>query len=89
MSVIAAIPGPERTPANRFDLNIYESSPGALALGARAEVECVQVPFAPGAFVLTGLLTRAECRLFVTASEQLGYVPDEVNVFRTPIITKV
>jgi hypothetical protein len=40
----------------------------------------VVVPFAPGAFVVTNLLSPRECADMVEASEQMGYVPDEPMV---------
>jgi hypothetical protein len=40
------------------------------------QVQRVDVPFVPGAFVLCGLLTPHECAQLVAATEALGYAWD-------------
>jgi hypothetical protein len=81
-SVVATVLGPDRTPPNRHDLRIYEAAPGTFGLAAShpSLVSKHHVPFAPGAFVLSGLLSRAECLRFMAASAQVGFVPDEPAV---------
>mmetsp|Transcript_10999 Transcript_10999/g.19997 ORF Transcript_10999/g.19997 Transcript_10999/m.19997 type:complete len:527 (-) Transcript_10999:94-1674(-) len=42
----------------------------------------IPVPFVPGAFCLTGVLSREECRQLVTAAEAVGYVLDPDYTFQ-------
>jgi hypothetical protein len=37
----------------------------------------LEVPFAPGAFLLQNVLSAAECAQLIAASEALGYTADE------------
>eukprot|EP00658_Telonema_sp_P-2_P032953 TRINITY_DN24286_c0_g1_i4.p1 TRINITY_DN24286_c0_g1~~TRINITY_DN24286_c0_g1_i4.p1 ORF type:complete len:373 (+),score=71.28 TRINITY_DN24286_c0_g1_i4:111-1229(+) len=79
--VVKTEPGHQRTPPNVSDLRIYKSCNDAMGLAldtsARPACAAVTVPFAPGAFVITNLLSRHECAQFIAASEAVGYVPDE------------
>jgi len=84
-SVLSTILGTARTPPNRHDLRIYEAAPDTFGLRSSlsmpySAVTKHEVPFAPGAFMLTGLLSRAECTRFIQASEEVGFVPDEPAV---------
>lgn len=84
LNVLAHVAGAERTPPNLFDLSIYINSPGSLALAAKPpETQRHDVPFVPGAFVLSDVLFPHECRMILAASEAAGYVPDQpANVGR-------
>lgn len=83
-SVLSTILGTARTPPNRHDLRIYEAAPDTFGLRSPSTpldpVTKHEVPFAPGAFMLTGLLSQAECKRFIQASEEVGFVPDEPAV---------
>jgi hypothetical protein len=71
----------DRIPANRYDLNIMVAAPGSvIQLPTRSPSPTVpiDVPFLPGARLLGGVLSRAECAALVAATESVGYVPDEV-----------
>ena len=72
--------GAERQPADHRDRSIYACAPGSVRLSdARGGGEGVRrhaVPHVPGAFVLTGVLSRAECGAVVALLEWLGYQPD-------------
>lgn len=78
---LTVICGVERTPKNAYDLVIWETMPGSegslLVRTKRQEVRRITVPFAPGAFVLVGLLEASEAASLLAASEAVGYVPDE------------
>ena len=83
--VAATITGPARTPPNVYDLNMFEPrEAGVLGLASSREpCGCMAVPFAPGALVLTNLLSPAECAAFIAASNQCGYVPDQPATARS------
>ena len=83
--------GAERQPADHRDRAIYACAPGSVRLsnarisgeggeggegGGGAGVRRHAVPHVPGAFVLTGVLSRAECGALVALLEWLGYQPD-------------
>jgi hypothetical protein len=69
-----------RVPPNEHDLVIHVSAPNAAGLedsdAARAAVQRVEVPHIPSAFVLTDVLSTAECARIVRAAESVGYLPD-------------
>jgi hypothetical protein len=49
---------------------------GEAALKTRPEVRRVAVPFVPGAFVLTEVLSKSEAAQIVAVSERMGYAHD-------------
>eukprot|EP00953_Heterococcus_sp_UTEX-ZZ885_P036748 18910-Heterococcus_DN1.PRE.2 len=72
-------------------LTLWASQPGSVILdehtanGRPNDVETdgsnrvtrLEVPFAPGAFLLQNVLSKAECAQLIAASEALGYTADE------------
>lgn len=83
-----------RQPTNKYDLNIYTITPGSAFIsiartssndtsGAPAmdspTQRRVDVPDVPGAFVITGVLSRDECEQMIAIAEAspTGYVLDE------------
>ena len=70
----------ERQPPQHHDRRVFACAPGAVHLAARPPgapgVERQEVPNVPGAFVINGVLTAAECARLRRASEALGYTPD-------------
>ena len=79
--VIHHEPGWQRRPKNKHDLDIFYASPGMIAFdddaAIGAHVARTDVPGVPGAFVLSGVLSGAECAQLVSASEAMGYARDE------------
>jgi hypothetical protein len=73
----------ERKPRNRYDLDIYALSAGAVHFETSQDLPVAQsrldVPGVPGAFVLPGVLSPHECDQVIAAAEASpsGYVPDE------------
>lgn len=53
------------------------SSSSSLDCNNIEKVNKIDVPFVPGAFVLTSLLSPQECKIIIQASESIGYVSDE------------
>lgn len=70
--------GADRKPPNVHDLRIWACAPRTVAMeeGAANGVLKQDVPSVPGAFVVSGALSRAECSALVTTAETLGYVAD-------------
>ena len=75
--------GSERQPAGYRDRSIFACAPGSVRLAVRAgaaaaarRVERHDVPHVPGAFVLTGVLSPAECAGLIKMVEWLGFEPD-------------
>lgn len=77
VTVIAHEPAHERKPPNRFDLDIVACKPGVLTLSAPA-LGCLKhdLPGVKGAFVLSDVLSSAECASVRNLTEAVGYVPD-------------
>jgi len=72
------VPAAERKPPNVYDLHIWTSVPGALALDEGfGDTAMVPVPFLPDSFVVCGAFSRAECARVVAAGEAVGFEPDE------------
>jgi pentatricopeptide repeat protein len=73
--------GWQRRPKNKHDLNIYTATPGMVTFEDDAavapHVTRHDVPGVPGAFMVSGVLTRGECAQLVAASEAMGYPRDE------------
>ncbi|KAJ1551694.1 hypothetical protein HK096_004230 [Nowakowskiella sp. JEL0078] len=75
--VVLHEPGFERRPANKYDAILYTSTPGTIKISGAGDVKRHDVPFVPGAFVLTNVLSRSECRKIIRAAEEIGFLPDE------------
>jgi pentatricopeptide repeat protein len=73
--------GWQRRPKNKHDLNIYTAQPGMVSFedddAVAPHVTRHDVPGVPGAFMVSGVLTRGECAQLVAASEAMGYTRDE------------
>ena len=84
LRVLAHEKGENRTPPNLYDLDIYYPTPGAFPyeeLPPKPRRD--DVPFVPGAFVLSDVLTPKECRMIMAIAEAAGFVPDQpANVDR-------
>ena len=78
--------GPDRKPPNVNDLRIWACAPHTVAMeeGIANGVLKQDVPSVPGAFVVSGALSRTECAALVTTAETLGYVPDHPVGKETP-----
>ena len=86
LRVLSHVPGPQRRPPSADDLRIYATAPGAIrfdAEHARAErggaLARHDVPGVPGAFLLPGVLARAECSQLLHAAEAIGFARDGID----------
>ncbi|GAA6021933.1 hypothetical protein JCM10207_002604 [Rhodosporidiobolus poonsookiae] len=72
-------PGPERLPPNQFPALLFTSKPGSIPLDpAPAQpVTRVEHPYIPGCFMLTDLLSQAECESILAHAEAVGFRPDK------------
>lgn len=82
-------PGPERRPPNLHPAIVYASSPNAIPLSpakSDSPLNCTppttpaarqDVPYVPGAFLLTSILSPSECTAIVTAASAVGFLPDQ------------
>jgi len=73
-------PGWLRRPANAHDLRIWALEPGAALLPPRPRAPPAaraDVPGVPGAFVLSGVLSHAECAALRRQAEAMGFCRDE------------
>lgn len=83
--VVFCIAGKDRRPQSEEDMNIYTSRLGAFrGFSAAAEGEATNtvrtdIPNVPGAFLLSNVLTAAECNQLMRAAEMLGYSRDAVE----------
>lgn len=75
--------GPDRQPPNVHDLRIWATAPRTVRMGPATmlagEAPATMredVPAVPGAFVVSGVLSRRECSEIVATAETLGFVPD-------------
>jgi hypothetical protein len=87
--ICSNIPGPERRPPNLHPAIVYASCPNAIPLFPSTSDSLLQstpptipatrqdVPYVPGAFLLTSILSPAECASIVTATSALGFLPDQ------------
>jgi hypothetical protein len=83
LRVLAHEKGQNRTPPNLYDLDIYYPTPGAFPYDEPPKTRRDDVPFVPGAFVLSDVLTPRECRMIMGMAEAAGFVPDQpANVDR-------
>ena len=73
-------PGHQRRPRNLYDLRIFATTPGAVRFCDDTlvvpHVTSASVPHVPGAFVLSGVLTRQECAQLIACSEAMGFTKD-------------
>jgi hypothetical protein len=72
--------GSDRRPQNKHDAVIYQSLPSAVplcSLPKDAIVKKHDVPYVPGCFVLTDVLTATECTQIIAAAEAIKFMPDE------------
>ncbi len=84
LRVLAHEKGENRTPPNLYDLDIYYPTPGAFPYDELPpKTRRNDVPFVPGAFMLSDVLTPRECRMIMGMAEAAGFVPDQpANVDR-------
>ena len=80
--IIACEAGPQRNPPNVHSVNIHAAkAPHVLSLVPKAlrgiKVERIDVPHVQGAFLLKDMLSQDECIEILTATEAIGYQPDE------------
>jgi len=77
-SVICHEVAHERTPPNRFDLDIYTCAPDVLLFDEPPSNTVRQhpLPGVEGAFVLSDVFSSSECDQIRLASEKIGYRPD-------------
>eukprot|EP00939_MAST-03C_sp_MAST-3C-sp1_P001395 g1395.t1 len=82
-NVVLRQKGRDRRPENRFDLTIYTTKSNCIDFDADFDDPTVQrrvdVPNIPGAFVVTNVLSPAECEQIITIAESSpsGFVSDE------------
>eukprot|EP01104_Vermistella_antarctica_P012699 TRINITY_DN371_c0_g2_i1.p1 TRINITY_DN371_c0_g2~~TRINITY_DN371_c0_g2_i1.p1 ORF type:complete len:637 (+),score=127.82 TRINITY_DN371_c0_g2_i1:146-2056(+) len=71
--------GPDRRPENKHDLVIHTSHESLMRFDddGGTHVQRFDVPFAPGGFFLTDVLTPNECLQLMEAVESVGFIPDE------------
>jgi hypothetical protein len=80
----------DRLPPNHHDLLLHYTEPGSCMLYNNSNSNHTQVvvkteiPFVKGGFVLSGVLTPAECRVLRDAAETLGFRPDHPLVAEKP-----
>ena len=78
----------ERTPQNNFDLYLWGTEPGSIQYAkeelVRPHISKQEVPFVPGAFVVTGVLTKGECAQLIGKAEVMGFRPDHPTSKPTP-----
>lgn len=80
VSVVSHVPGCDRRPPSKQDLNVYSFSSNSIPLPALAtRAHRHDVPNVPGAFIMTGVLSQVECGQFIAAAEAIGFVPDAVD----------
>ena len=82
LDIVLTEAGPERQPPNHHDLHIYTlpyrllDTASAESAHAATPPERLNVPQVPGAFVLTDVLSAAECARITAVAEAIGYTPD-------------
>ncbi|KAI8908908.1 hypothetical protein EDD86DRAFT_191293 [Gorgonomyces haynaldii] len=68
--------GEERRTKNVYDFTLYHSDPDTIQFEKPQEIQKLQVPNVPGAFMMTNVLSDDECNQILTASESIGYTGD-------------
>ncbi|GAA5944826.1 hypothetical protein JCM3775_007320 [Rhodotorula graminis] len=78
-SLLHTVPAADRLPPNLHPALLFSSSPGAIRLSPSppTPVERLDVPHVPGAFLLTNVLSPAECRSILAHAEAVGFRPDQ------------
>jgi hypothetical protein len=94
ISTVSHVPGPQRRPPNKYDLNVITNSPSLLDLSfapvqdgplvatpdkGPPAVQRHDVPGVPGAFLLTNVFSPWACNQIMHLAESVGYVPDAVE----------
>ncbi|KAI8921974.1 hypothetical protein DFJ77DRAFT_5872 [Powellomyces hirtus] len=76
--VVSFEKGAERRTPNLHDFIMYTSVPGTIAHASESapSVTRQNVPHVPGAFLLTDVLTPAQCTQILSATENVGFMPD-------------
>ena len=78
LKVLSHEKGTDRTPPNLHDLDIYYPTPAAFPFAPTPpETKRHDVPFVPGAFVMSDVVTPKECRMIMGLAEAAGFVPDQ------------
>ncbi|ORY83589.1 hypothetical protein BCR35DRAFT_303477 [Leucosporidium creatinivorum] len=78
-TLLQTTPGPDRLPPNHHPALLFSSSPGTIPLSPipSTPVKRIEVPHVPGAFLLTDVLSREECRSILAHAEAVGFKPDQ------------
>lgn len=78
-SLLHTVAGPERLPPNLHPALLFSSAPDAISLSPTTPtpVQRFDVPHVPGAFLLTDVLSPAECRSILAHAESVGFRPDQ------------
>lgn len=72
--------GADRRPPTQQDLHYYYPAANCIRYDASSlSPKRYDIPFLPGAFVLSDVLTAAECSQLLALSSQIGFVPDAVD----------
>ena len=78
--IASTVPGNQRRPPQEHPLNIFALKIGAIRLGPKPHNVCRHdVPGVNGSFLLSNVLTKAECKKLMIAAETLGYSKDVVE----------
>ncbi|KII84771.1 hypothetical protein PLICRDRAFT_146256 [Plicaturopsis crispa FD-325 SS-3] len=85
--VCSHTPGAERKPPNVYPAIVHASQPNTVPLSLSPPTVCKHpVPHVPSAFLLTSVLSPAECTAIVTATEAVGFAPDQPVVEMSSIL---
>lgn len=78
-SAVHTTPGPQRLPPNDHPALLFASAPSTIPLSPTPPTPTLRhdVPHIPGAFLLSDLLSLAECRAIIGAAEAVGFAPDK------------
>eukprot|EP01113_Clastostelium_recurvatum_P032326 TRINITY_DN4139_c0_g1_i2.p1 TRINITY_DN4139_c0_g1~~TRINITY_DN4139_c0_g1_i2.p1 ORF type:complete len:540 (+),score=116.92 TRINITY_DN4139_c0_g1_i2:92-1711(+) len=76
--VVAHEKGAQRRTPNLHDFILYTSEPGTIPRAPAHFPSVVRhgVPNVPGAFIMTDVLSRTQCKQILAAAEQVGFTPD-------------
>jgi len=81
--VVHSTPGAERKPPSPHALNVYSTAPGTIYFNSSTARDLgrrrLDVPGVPGAFLMTGVLSRRECLRIIQVADAIEYKPDAVD----------
>lgn len=78
VQVLSSIPGIERRPSSKFDLNIYSVMPNTIRFD-NPIASGFDVPNLISTKALTNVLSIFECKQFIKIAEKIGFSPDSVD----------